>query len=427
MPIQKEMPAKIRSVVTLLILLTPAFTNLVEHTGSVIMLLLTLLGIYAFFKLGRIEFSIREKQIIWVFAGYFIFSLVMSVAHNFFSNMPLFKWNSDHAIRMLTIIPIYYLFIQAKLEKKIIWYSVVSGAIASGLYALFTSMATDFSVRIIGPYNPCLFGYFSVALAFMSLSGYHFFYQKDKKLVFLPLFGFMCGLLAAFFSGTRGSVITIPFLTIVFIFQIKRHLSSFNAKIVIASIAAIFVFLLFLFPHTHLSERFEKGLDEARYYIKNHECVECIGKSDAHHLRMWIEALKIIKAHPLAGVGPKGYRKIVTARINNHEIAPGIERFKTPHNMYLTMMTSYGIIGLIIILAFYLVPLSAILYAIKNSREKPDLKDISYCGLFLIVGYMLFSMTGMLFIRNMLIAFYIIMLAAVLSVNRPIEPGLSDK
>jgi O-antigen ligase len=418
-----QIPNRLRSAVIFLVLLTPTATNLLEHAGSVIILLLTILGIYIFYQQGRIPYARREKQIIWVFAAYFFFSLVMSAAHNFAGGVSLVKINVDHSLRMLSILPIYYLFIKARLEIKAIWYSVIAGAIVSGMYALFTSIATDFSSRIIGPYNPCLFGYFSVALAFMSLSGYHYFYKKNKKLIILPLLGFTCGLLAAFFSGTRGSVITIPFLTIVFMFQIRRHLSNVNTKLVVVFIAAVFVFLVILFPHTPLSERFSKGIDEARYYIKNHECVECIGRSDAHHLRMWMEALLIIKDHPVAGVGAKGYRRIVTDRVNNHEIAPGIEIFKTPHNMYLTMLTSYGIFGLIVLLAFFLVPLSAIIYAVKNSRHNSDLTDISYCGIFLIVGYMLFSMTGALFIRNMLITFYVVSLSAVLSVNRPMDPG----
>ncbi len=422
---EKEISNKLRSAVIVMILLTPAFTNLIEHAGSVTMVLMTLIGVYTFYQLGRIEYSRREKAIMGVFVLYFFFSLVMSAVHNFLGGISIFKWNSDHAVRMLTILPIYYLFIQTKLEQKTIWYSVVAGAVASGMYALFTSIATNFSSRIIGPYNPCLFGYFSVALSFMSLSGYHFFYEKDKKLILLPLFAFMCGLLAAFFSGTRGSVVTIPFLTVVFIFQIKRHLKEFNTRIAVSAITAIFIFLLLLFPHTTLSERFKKGVDEARYYIKNHECVECIGKYDAHHLRMWMEAMVIIKDHPAIGVGPKGYKKFVTDRINQHKIAPGIEIFDTPHNMYLSMMTSYGIFGLIVILAFYLVPLSAFLYAIRNNRNRSDLIDISYCGLFLIAGYMLFSMTGTLFIRNMLISFYIIMLSAILSIIRPAESPLS--
>lgn len=417
-----KIPNKLRSAVIFLVLLTPAATNLVEHAGSVIILLLTLLGIYIFHQQGHVAYAKREKQIIWVFVTYFLFSLVMSVAHNLCSGMSLLKLDINHELRMLSIIPIYYLFIQVRLEKKVIWYSVIAGAIASGMYALFTSITTDFSSRIIGPYNPCLFGYFSVALAFMSLSGYHYFYKKDKKLIILPLLGFICGLLAAFFSGTRGSVITIPFLTFVFMFQIRRYLSNFNAKLAVAFIAAVFMFLLILFPHTHLSERFSKGIDEAKNFIENYECISCFEELQADHLRMWMEALIIIKDHPLAGVGTKGYRRIVTDRVNNHEIAPGIEIFKTPHNMYLTVLTSYGIFGLIVLLAFFLVPLSAIIYAIKNSRQNSDLTDISYCGIFLIVGYMLFSMTGALFIRNMLITFYIVSLSAVLSVNRPMDP-----
>ena len=306
--LETQIPNKLRSAVIFLVFLTPAATNLVEHAGSVIILLLTLLGIYIFHHQGRITYAKREKQIIWVFAAYFFFSLVMSVAHNVASGISLFKLD-DHPLRMLSILPIYYLFIQVRLEKKIIWYSVITGAMASGIYALFTSIATDFSSRIIGPYNPCLFGYFSVALAFMSLSGYHYFYKKDKKLIILPLFGFLCGLLAALFSGTRGSVITIPFLTIIFMFQIRRHLSNVNTKLVVAFIGLVFVFLLILFPHTPLSERFSKGIDEGRYFIKNHECVECIDKSDAHHLRMWMEALIIIKGPSACRRRPKRISK----------------------------------------------------------------------------------------------------------------------
>lgn len=422
---EKQIPHKLRSAVLLLLLLTPALTNLLQHAGSGIMSLLTVIGIYTFYTFGHASgrkkflFSPREKTIMGVFALYFGFSLVMIVAHNLYNGISILKTDVDHELRMLTFIPIYYLFVSTKPATETIWYSVIAGAIASGIYALATSLATGFSSRIIGPYNPCLFGYFSVALAFMSLSGYRFFYQKNKKLILLPLLGFVCGLLAAFFSGTRGSVITIPFLLVIFIFQIRRHLSAFNTKIILGAVAAVLVFLLLLFPHTRLAERFEKGVEEAENFFENHECVECFEELQAHHLRMWMEALIIIRDHPLAGVGPKGYRKIITERTENRQIAPGIEIFKTPHNMYLTMLTAYGAGGLIVLMAFFLVPLAGILYAIRNSGGNDDLKDISYCGLFLIAGYMLFSMTGTLFIRNMLTAFYVIMLAAVFSAIRP--------
>ena len=418
----KTIPDGIRSTTLFLILITPAFTNLMEHAGSSIMVLLTLIGIYAFIQQGRIEYIISEKVIMGVFVLYFIFSLMMILAHNFLDGVSIFKLHIDHEIRMLTIIPIYYLFVQSRLAKGTIWYSVLAGAVASGLYALFAAISIDFSDRIIGPYNPCLFGYFSVALAFMSLSGYHFFYKMNKKLVLLPLFGFACGLLAAFFSGTRGSVITIPFLTLIFIFQIRQHLKSFNAKIVISAMAAIFVFLLFLFPHLYLAERFEKGIDEARDFIKNHERVNYIGEYEAHHLRMWMEAAIIIKDHPFFGVGPKGYRQIVTNRVNTGQIAPGIEIFDEPHNFYLNMWTSYGIASLMILLAFFLTPLAVLIHAIRTAGDDDGSRDMAWCGVYLITGYMLFSLTGTLFNRNMLITFYLVMLAAILSVYRPAAP-----
>ena len=51
---ETQIPNKLRSVVIFLVLLTPAATNLVEHAGSVIILLLTLLGLYVFHQQGRL-------------------------------------------------------------------------------------------------------------------------------------------------------------------------------------------------------------------------------------------------------------------------------------------------------------------------------------------------------------------------------------
>ncbi|MFZ2630041.1 MAG: O-antigen ligase family protein [Desulfosalsimonadaceae bacterium] len=419
----KSIPAGLQFATLGLLFITPAASNLVKHVGSSILLVMTLFGIYTFFKMGRISFAKKEKAVMAVFVAYFLVNLIMAMAHNAAAGIRIFKVDMDHEIRMLTFIPIYYLFIRIRPKKSFIWCGIIAGAVASGIYALFAGIAIDFSDRVIGPYNPCLFGYFSVALSFMSLSGYHFFYKLNKKLILLPLSGFACGLLAAFFSGTRGSVITIPLLFVIFLFQVRLLLKSINTRIVLGGAAAVFVFLLLLFPHLKLAERFQKGIDEAQYFIKNRDCVECIGKYDAHHLRMWMEAALIIKDTPFFGVGFKGYRKIVTQRVDNGQIAAGIEIFDEPHNMYLTMWTSYGIVGLVILLAFFLTPLSVLFHCIRKEGKGWEGnfgdRDISYCGIYLVVGYMLFSLTGALFIRNMLISFYIIMLAAVISVNRP--------
>lgn len=420
-----SIPAGLRRATLALLFITPAFTNLVQHAGSTIILLFTLIGIYLFIKMGPVPLSKQEKAVMGVFVAYFLVSLIMTLGHNTVNGISLLKLDMDHELRMLTVFPIYYLFRRINPEKKIIWYGIISGAIASGLYALFAAVAIDFEDRIIGPYNPCLFGYFSVALAFMSLSAYHYFYKTNKKLVLLPIVAFACGLLAAFFSGTRGSVITIPLLALLFVFQVRRHLKSVNTRIVLVGMIAVFVFLALIFPHLRLADRFEKGIDEARYFIKNHECVECIGPYDAHHLRMWMEALAIIKNHPLFGVGFRGYRQIVTDRVNTGQIAPGIEIFDEPHNMYLTMWTSYGILGPAVLLAFFLTPFFGFIRAARTASSDDASRDMAWCGVYLIAGYMLFSLTGTLFIRNMLITFYLVMLAAILSTLREREKKAS--
>jgi len=136
-------------------------------------------------------------------------------------------------------------------------------------------------------------------------------------------------------------------------------------------------------------------------------------------MRMWAQSLIILKDHYLFGVGPKGWQGRVKERVNKKEIAPGIERFQSPHNMYLAMMTSYGILGFIMLLLIFLLPLFSFSHAIKTNRDNPIIIGIAFSGLSLIFSFMLCSLTGTLFNRNIIISFYVIMLAATLSIMRP--------
>ncbi len=405
-------------IVNGIFLLIPAMTNLVEHAGSSLMTLLILLGTILFFKSGRVSLSRQEKGVMGVFAGFFLICVVMHFGHILVKGEPL-AWKLDHEMRLLAFIPIYYLFVQIKLKPWVLWIALLSGSILTGAYALNDAWAAYAAGRVVGPYNPCIFGYLSVGLSFMSISGYYFFYRKKKAFVLFPMAAFAGGLLAAFLSGTRGSIITIPFLTLLFLIQLKRHLKESNARIIMASMAGVFIILLLLYPHSSLSKRFDRGVREARFFFQNQDCADCFATDQAHHLRMWKESLRIIKAHPIVGVGTAGYRTIVNDRIARKVIAPGIEIFQSPHNMYLTTMTAYGIPGLLGLLALYMYPMAVFAGVIKKNRGNDVITDIAFCGLFLIAGYMLFSMTGTLFNRNMLIAFYIIMNAAILSICRP--------
>jgi O-antigen ligase len=410
---------RFRIIILFLILLTPTLTNLVKHAGSIMLLLFVLAGIILFFVTQRVIFFRYEKFIMLAFAGYFLVCLIISVGHNFFNNESVFQWEVDHDLRMLAFIPIYLLFIKIQVKEWVVWYAIIFAAIISGLYAVYVAFDTHFSIRVVGPYNACLYGYISIALAFMSLSGYGYFYEKNRKLAIVPLLAFAFGLLAAFLSGTRGSMVAAPFLLVLFLIQIYKYSKKLNLKQVIVSLCAIFIVFIFLFPNSFMLKRFNKAFDDVKYCIDNYDCVDCFKKNQAARMRMWVQSLIILKDHYLFGVGPKGWQERVKERVNKKEIAPGIERFQSPHNMYLAMMTSYGILGFIALLSIFLLPLFRFSLAIKRNRDNPVIIGIAFSGLSLILSFMLCSLTGTLFNRNILISFYVIMLAATLSIMRP--------
>jgi hypothetical protein len=58
-----SIPAGIRRLALFLLFITQAFTNLVLHAGSTIVVRLTLMGIYVFYKFGPASFSKWGKAV----------------------------------------------------------------------------------------------------------------------------------------------------------------------------------------------------------------------------------------------------------------------------------------------------------------------------------------------------------------------------
>ncbi|MFP4452252.1 MAG: hypothetical protein ACLFPI_02655, partial [Desulfobacterales bacterium] len=85
------------------------------------------------------------------------------------------------------------------------------------------------------------------------------------------------------------------------------------------------------------------------------------------------------------------------------------------HNMYLTNMTSFGIAGLIVLLAVFIAPAAVF---IKWLRRDEKTRPFAYAGIIAIAAYMQFALTESIFARNINISFYLILTASALALCR---------
>jgi len=423
----------LRIIVFLSVFLLPILCNLVEHSASTILAVLVLIELYAWVTQKKIpEISLGEKIILWSFALYFFACVFFFLANGVFRQSASFHWNLDHELRFLAFVPIYLLFHRIGLKPWTIWYGSAIAAVLCGFFSIYYIFDTYSSasasniynsptfveaMRVSGAYTPITFGQLSLTFGFMSFTGIRYFHKTHPALIILPVMALACGILAGFLSGTRGAIITIPFLAIIFFIQLGSFRFPWHKRLALILSLTILSAGLYFMPGTTMDQRFRTGFTQAKAFFNG----EGTG-SYVVRLAMWTEAWKIFKEHPICGTGKDGYNDIIEAKAAQNKVPEAIEKFYSPHNNYLTNMAAYGVTGLIIILALFLSPLFLI---ISTVRENGSQKDMAYTGIMLIVSFMLFAVTETIFYRNININIYIISVAAILYLT-PSKQELPD-
>lgn len=399
-----------RILIHLLIILLPLMSNLVEHSASTILSVYILMGIGAWLtRRHRMDLDTPQKAVMISFAAYFAVCLAFFLVRGLFHPQFSLEWDLGHEIRMLGFLPIYYLFLRYGLKADAFWIGVSGGAILSGIYACIYIYVLHAGQRATGAYHQIAFGDISIALGFMSLAGFRHFRKKRLVLTLIPVMAVSAGILAAYLSGTRGAIIAIPVLAIVFFVQLGatpyRRILRTSAVLILLCLTVAGYFI----PGSSMKERICSGIEEAVAIFR--------GETDkpvvtAVRVLMWPQAIELIKQHPFTGVGKEGYRQFVRKNARTRKELEYITAFSTPHNMYLTHMAAYGILGLLSLLGLFLTPL---LVFIRYVRENENCSDFAYAGIMLVVAFMNFAITESIFTRNIFIAVYVILTAAALA------------
>ncbi|RJP41463.1 MAG: O-antigen ligase family protein [Desulfobacteraceae bacterium] len=403
------MPQSLSKLAILVLFLFPIASNLIEHSTSAISILLTLMGIYIWLS-GRHDLLLDrdEKRIMWAFAVYFGVCFVFYLAWGLLSENHSLKWRLDHESRMLTFIPIYILCARLHIKPWVLWWGAAIAAIAYGIYSLIFLYGISPDQRVTGAYHPIAFGTVALITGFFSLSGMKYFQRLGTWWTVVPVIAVTCGMLAGFLSGTRATLIVIPFLTIVFFIQLNTFSRPWLFRTLLILIITVMAAASYHFPGSTMRHRIHTGIHDAGMMLEGKE----VAGSHAIHLRLWAEGWKIFTDHPFAGVGARGYDAIIKEKVEKNLVPAQLAQLPSPHNMYLNNMTAYGITGLFILLGIFLTPL--IILAPAAKKDGPA-QDVAYAGIMLITALMLFAMTESIFIRNININIYVILLAMIVS------------
>lgn len=163
-----------------------------------------------------------------------------------------------------------------------------------------------------------------------------------------------CGVIASLLSETRGAWVVAPILLSCMLLVLCLHGRTRLA--VYALLAAVVLVVAAVLPYAAKFEsRVEQAVGELNYYFKNPQqaAVTSIGQ----RLEQWRIAVQMIGEKPVSGWGVGGLAERKQELVNDGLAHPSIMEYGHAHNEILDMWAKRGLLGLLLLMLFYWLPL----------------------------------------------------------------------
>ena len=390
--------------IVLLILLVPVSIGALNPTAEILAVLAFVLSLLA------LPFVLREwktvsktaKTLILVLTAYFAVGLFGLVLNGF--GDPVTHHALGSTSHFIIIVPILIVMLVQGVEERWFWLSVVLGAVINGGYSLF------FEPR--GSINSVLYGGISIFLGFASLMAWRHF-SHSWLMRGLVLLGYMLGILASFYSQTRGSWVAIPGLLIVvgmYLFLVlpnaKRRIQAFIGVLVLLGGVATF-------SYDHISGRVVQAVSEAANYRDTGAYRSSVG----YRLEVYKGAVEVIKRNPIFGVG-LGQEMSAVNQVSKDGLIDDVSYLVNVHNQILQEGVAKGAIGIL----SYFGLMGYLLYIfIRGMLSSPKYREVHAVGLLILAGYGVFGLTNITFTHGVFNTFFVSMLALIFSVKGFLE------
>lgn len=253
-------------------------------------------------------------------------------------------------IRYLAVIPIYFL-IKANLSSLLpFMLGCVVGSFvlaAQGIQEVFY-LSADRAYGVYG--SPGLFAGHAVVFGIFSALLVHLNRERPWLMV-LGVLGLISAFLCIVLAGSRSTY----FVLAIFLFVglplllLGRRISMLLYFAFVSTVVALSYNL-----SSVMKQQVHRGVDEVRIYLSDPDPL----RSSSHgsvgtRLEMWRASLIIARDYWLTGVGWRAFPESARSYAERGEINPLATHHPHPHNTYLEFLVSYGLIGLGLLLAFY--------------------------------------------------------------------------
>jgi O-antigen ligase len=148
-------------------------------------------------------------------------------------------------------------------------------------------------------------------------------------------------LIAAVYSGTRGSFLALAPLALIIV-------GKFNNKGRAVSFVFVLIAVYAIVNLTNIPESFTRAKNNFIAYYEE----DRVATSTGARLEMWNASLCIFKESPILGAGPRAFRNANNDENHNCDY-PEVKQFNQAHSIIFNTLATKGIIGLISLIIFF--------------------------------------------------------------------------
>ncbi|AVJ30879.1 hypothetical protein CLM73_05200 [Achromobacter spanius] len=379
-----------------LVLLMPALALTSPVGGPAVLYLSALIALAAITMNAIKRYEPMDFRALWPMA----LALLSPLACLLITSAVKEMWSSselEKLLRFALALPVLWLLLRApqRLLRHIEW-TILAGALVGSLLLIFTMVSGGRGavVEVGGRYNAVAFANMVLLFGGMTLLslGWGPGSRWPRLETGLKLLAAALAVCATWMSETRSSWMLLPILGFVFLLGLRnwrRRHKVYCALAVcvalVASAAAIWTF--------------SSRMQQIGHDVQGFSTSDNRDTSFGIRLQLWHASILMFEKSPIVGIGPSKFREelrvlqgqgIVTQKV--------VDGFGEPHNDLLAALAGYGLLGLLSMLALYLVP--AAMFFRRLASDDRVIRVGAQMGLLFCLSYCAFSMTEMMF-RNM--------------------------
>ncbi|MGK5062619.1 O-antigen ligase family protein [Janthinobacterium sp. LB3P112] len=294
----------------------------------------------------------------------------------------------DMPLRALLAAPVLLLLLAYPPRPEAWWSGLAIGAISGAALAFWQFLALEMYRPQAATSNAIHYGNVSMLFGMLALCGMGWAREHSRRLAWslLLLAGGLSGILGSVISGSRGGWLVLPVCGCLFSYYYSKGRGTRYLATTLGTLLAAFI-LAYTLPNSPVPERVAVAVNDIKQFQDSDNVTTSIGQ----RIEMWRSAWSLSSNHIWLGMGRNGYLAAKQQMADEGKMDKVIKNHTNAHNDYLDALVKRGIIGVLALLALFLVPFVLFVRALR--RSAPAAQPYALAGVVLCACYMIFGLT----------------------------------